>query len=535
MVLYDWSVESDPHEPDTSALYLMQGGITMPAPEFYTSEKQSMKLKREGFKRVARNVLVEVCKMVDKCDVTTWPAKAATSALEVETELARRFASAEQQRTERSKAYTISEIEKLAPSLHLKRFINAMAGTYHSQGDTIANNIKISIRNSQYFEALGQYVSEVNMEDMKAYLLFRLAFVLGADMDAHMEDMGFMLQRVITGQVNKAPRWKKCMHSAINALPDDVGKIFVENFYSLQTKQEAEHMLLRLKLAFHEDLGSVGWLEEATKRAAQAKLKAMFFAVGRPSHWNSDHGLSLSPTKFLWNGLQLSEWYIHHSFQRLTGETNKKRWGSTSPTMTDAFYSYTANGLFVPAGILQPPFFSTAYSDARNYGALGAVLGHEITHGFDDQGRKFGADGQMHDWWGHDDVAAFERKANCIVDFYGGQTLEGEPVNGKLTLGENIADMGGVKLAYTALKGKAAAGSAKGLTPADERLFFTSWGQNWCVIQRRRAEVLQLMTDEHAPNFLRVNGPLANFPPFAKAFQCDAGERMAPARRCELW
>ncbi|KAJ1488983.1 hypothetical protein T484DRAFT_3560624 [Baffinella frigidus] len=293
-----------------------------------------------------------------------------------------------------------------------------MAGTYHSQEDTIADKIKIMIRNPAYFQALDKYLTEVKMDDMKAYLLFRLAFVLGADMDQHMEDMGFMLQRVITGQMNKVPRWKKCMHSATNALPDDVGKIFVEHFFSVKTKQAAERMLLRLKLAFKDDLDNVKWLAESTKDAAKEKLKAMFFAIGEPSHWNSDGNLKLSETRFLWNGLQLSEWYIHHSFLRLTGVTAKKRWGSTSPTMADAFYSYTANGLFVPAGILQAPFFSPTFEDPRNYGALGGILGHEITHGFDDQGRKFGGNGQFNNWWGEDDVKSFKKKAKCIVDFY---------------------------------------------------------------------------------------------------------------------
>ena len=336
-----------------------------------------------------------VCRLWHGCDVDHWPQQAAEQALKVETELAERFASPEEQRTERAQQFSVDEITKLCPALHLKRFINAMAGTYHSQADTLVNKITIMIRNSPYFESLDKYLAKANLDDLKAYLLFRLGFVLGADMDAKMEDMGFLLQRIITGQVKKVPRWKKCMHACINALPDDVGKIFVHHFFSSATKQHAENMIMRLKNAFKNDFLTRDWLQNSTKMAGLQKLHAMFFAVGKPAYWNYYNGLELFPDKYLWNGLQLSEWYIRKSFKRLLGKMDPRRWGSTSPTETDAFYSYTANGLFVPAGILQKPFFSPEYDAARNYGALGTMLGHEITHGFDDQGRKFGGRGYM--------------------------------------------------------------------------------------------------------------------------------------------
>ncbi len=191
------------------------------------------------------------------CDVDHWPQQAAEQSLKVETELAERFASPEEQRTERAQQFSVDEITKLCPALHLKRFINAMAGTYHSQADTIVNKITIMIRNSPYFESLDKYLAKANLDDLKAYLLFRLGFVLGADMDAKMEDMGFLLQRIITGQVKKVPRWKKCMHACINALPDDVGKIFVHHFFSSATKQHGGSarvdLLDDVKDLLHED------------------------------------------------------------------------------------------------------------------------------------------------------------------------------------------------------------------------------------------------------------------------------------------
>jgi len=534
VVFYDWSVEMDPNQPTHSALNLMQGGITMPSVQYYTSKDPAMQVKKQGYLKVAKKVLYRVCLLIPGCDTAIWPGQAAVQSLQVETALAERFATPEEQRTEVSTPRNIEEITKLAPNLHLRRFINAMAGTYHSREDTIASKITIIIRNVKYFTAISDYLKSEDLDAIKAYVLFRLGFVLGADMDSEMEDTGFELQRIVTGQAKKVPRWKKCIHAATNALPDDVGKLFVDHFFTIKSKQAAEQMLLRLKLAFKEDLLSVSWMVNKTREAALSKLHHMFFAVGKPAHWNHYDGVHLDEARYLWNGLQLSEWYIHHSFTRLTHTSDPHRWGSTSPTFTDAFYSYTANGLFVPAGILQEPFFSPQHPDARNYGALGGILAHEITHGFDDQGRQFGSDGKLVNWWTEADTRRFKQKADCIVHFFSQFEIGGTHVNGELTLGENIADMGGVKVAHSALQALRT-GQRSALTQTEERLFFTSWGQNWCTVERARAQELQLLTDEHSPNKFRVNGPLSSFPPFAHAFQCPKGAKMNPEKRCHLW
>ena len=432
VVFYDWSVEVNPHDPSQFALYLMQGGITLPSTEFYTSDSEDMQRKRQGYTEVATKVLSQICSLRPNC-TAPWPARAAAQSLKIETDLANLFATPEEQRVERAELYTITNLTALAPELHLRRFINAMAGTYHSEADTIAGKIAIMIRNPRYFARASAYLARAGLEEVKSYLLFRLGFVLGSDLDARLEDTGFVLQRIVTGQAKKVPRWKKCMHDAMNALPGDVGRLYVEHFFSLATKEAAEHMVLRLKMAFRDTLQRAAWMRRETRAAALHKLHAMFFAVGAPSHFRAYAGPPLAPDRFLWNGLQLSEWYIHESFQRLTRAADRRRWGSTSPTMADAFYSYTDNGLFVPAGtkscpaalppsepplfpaahphkcnssprthprarirasararrtgILQPPFFAAAAPPARNYGHLGAIIGHEMTHGFDDQAR----------------------------------------------------------------------------------------------------------------------------------------------------
>lgn len=535
VVFYDWSVEVDPRNPRKSALYLMQGGITLPSPSYYTDPSPSMESRRSGYQHVAEHVLSTVCELMHGCDMEKWPAWGAQKSLEVETALAKLFASPAQQRVERAHPFSIDEVAKLSPSLHLPRFINAMAGTFQSKDDTVAGDISIMIRNEDYFRHLSDYIGTQPLDDIKAYLFFRLAFVLGADMNAKMENAGFELQKIVTGQEKKVPRWKKCTHAAMNALPDDVGKLFIDHFFDSQTKEAAQHMVLRLKLAFKADVESARWMVNVTKGQALNKLHKMFFAIGEPAKLDTYKGIHLSETEFLRNGLQLSEWYIHHSFQRLVHDSPRERWGSTSPTMTDAFYSYTDNGLFVPAGILNEPFFSRQYPDARNYGALGGVIGHEITHGFDDQGRKFGQDGQSTNWWTAGDVANFKDRAKCIAEYYSTFSELGKHVDGELTLGEDIADMGGVKISLRALQGLASEKGRGSLSRDEMRLFFTSWGQNWCVVERRRAEELQLLTDEHAPNKFRVNGPLSNLPEFAQAFGCKAGSKMVNAKRCTLW
>jgi putative endopeptidase len=364
---------------------------------------------------------------------------------------------------------------------------------------------------------------------------FRVAFILGADMGDEFLDIGQELQKVVVGQETRVPRWYKCYKSVSNALPDYVGKIFVQRYFSMDILTQAQDMLHRIRDQFQDDLLTVPWMEERTRSEATYKLGGMFFSVGFPSTWADYSGLHLRGD-FVEDGDRLYKWYIHHAFARLARAVERTRWGTVSPALVDAFYSYDKNGIFVPAGILQKPFFSTTYRDARNYGAIGTILGHEMTHGFDDQGRRFNPEGRLGQWWSPEDRTAFKDRARCVEKLYAGYEVGGRKVNGQLTLAENIADIGGVKLAYRAMERLMQEKEGAGAPSAtDRQLFFVAQAQNWCSKERPAAAALELLTDVHAPDKWRVNGPLSQVQEFAQVFQCPSGSPMNPFERCHVW
>jgi len=264
----------------------------------------------------------------------------------------------------------------------------------------------------------------------------------------------------------------------------------------------------------------------ATRKLAVEKLDDMFIEVGHGSWQNYD--FAVEPHSLLNNTNKAKEWIISRAFRRLSEPVNRQRWGSMDPTQVDGSYARQVNGVFVPAGLLQKPLFDSSYPAARNYGAVGAVLGHEFTHGFDDVGRRYDMKGKLHNWWTPNDVIAFKQRTQCIVDEYETFVVDGTHVNGKQTLAENIADAGGVKLSHKAWRNTLLAPPPE----AEDQLFFLSWGQTWCSVQRKKAMRLSLEQDPHAPDKYRVNGPLSQLNVFSDAFKCTDRAKMNPKNKC---
>uniref|UniRef100_A0A7S0DV73 Peptidase M13 C-terminal domain-containing protein n=1 Tax=Hanusia phi TaxID=3032 RepID=A0A7S0DV73_9CRYP len=524
-VFFDWSVEVNPHDPSKYAVNLMQDGITLPDPKWYYSGSTEANSKLKGLEEVMKKVFMLAGETKQEAE------EDAKATLSFETELAKLFKDATQERTSTQGEYSLQSLDALCPSLALPKVLSAMAGPYKTE----LSNAKVLIRNPDYFRGIQELLPKTPASHIRAYMLFRVAFILGADLSEEFLAVGQELQQVVVGQQTRVPRWYKCYKSVNNALPDYVGKIFVQRYFSMDILSQAQDMLSRIRDVFQEEILQVPWMEDKTKSLATYKLADMFFSIGFPPTWSDYRGLSLSGD-FVQDGDRLYKWYIRHAFARLSRPVQRNRWGTTSPAMVDAFYSYDKNGIFVPAGILQKPFFSTTYRAARNFGAIGTILGHEMTHGFDDQGRKFNPEGRMKQWWSDADKDAFEQRASCVVELYNSMKLDGKRVNGELTLGENIADIGGVKLAYRAMERELREKEGQAApSRTDRQLFFVSQGQNWCTKARKQAEELQLLTDPHAPDRWRVNGPLSQTPEFAEAFQCSPGSPMNPRRRCEVW
>jgi putative endopeptidase len=322
-------------------------------------------------------------------------------------------------------------------------------------------------------------------------------------------------------------------------LGEDLGRAYVEENFSAATKAQTVAMIGEIEAAYEENLRTLDWMSEETRQRALVKLKGIVNKVGYPDNWRDYSALAVVRGDALGNALRASAFEFRRRLDKIGKPVERGEWGMTPPTV-NAYYSERVNDINFPAGILQPPFYDADGDLAANYGGIGAVMGHEMTHGFDDQGRHFDVNGNLTDWWTAADAAAFEGRAACMVKEYGGFTaVDDVKVNGKLTLGENIADNGGLSLAFTALRAALARSgrrqSVEGYTP--EQRFFIGYAQTWCGNATPADERRRALTDSHSPGEFRVNGVVVNEPEFAKAFSCPAGAPMAPLPEnvCRVW
>jgi endothelin-converting enzyme/putative endopeptidase len=319
-------------------------------------------------------------------------------------------------------------------------------------------------------------------------------------------------------------------------LGEVLGKAYVKEAFGPAAKEDTLKMVRELEASMEADIQSLSWMTDATKKQAIAKLHTVANKIGYPDKWRDYGGLSIVRGDALGNSQRSNVFEFRRQMNRIGKPLDKSEWSMTPPTV-NAYYNPLENNINFPAGILQPPFYRAGRDAAVNYGAAGAVIGHELTHGFDDQGRKFDPEGNLRDWWTAADAQAFEERAGCVADQYSGYTVAGDThVNGRLTLGENTADNGGLRLALAAyLNGPGAKAKEKidGFTP--EQRVFLGWAQVWCENARPEAERLKAQTNPHASNRYRVNGPASNMPEFAKAFQCKANAAMVRPSACRVW
>jgi endothelin-converting enzyme/putative endopeptidase len=370
---------------------------------------------------------------------------------------------------------------------------------------------------------------------LRSHLVTRMAGIMPK---AFVDENFAFYGRTLTGAKVLRARWKRCVEGTGRALGEDLGKAYVEAYFPPPTKAQTVDMIRSIEEAYEENLRTLDWMSEETRQQALIKLKGMVNKVGYPDRWRDYSELKIVRGDALGNAARASRFEFRRRLDKIGQPVDRGEWGMTPPTV-NAYYSSRYNDINFPAGILQPPFYDAAGDLAGNYGAIGAVMGHEMTHGFDDQGRHFDDQGNLKDWWTAEDSTKFENRAACLVNQYGGFTaVDDVKVNGKLTLGENIADNGGVRLAFAALRralARTSQPSVGGYTP--EQRFFIGYAQIWCGSatpedSRRRAQ-----TDPHAPGEFRVNGVVVNQPEFAAAFKCPASAAMAPPpeKVCRVW
>jgi putative endopeptidase len=426
--------------------------------------------------------------------------------------------------------YTPEQLEALAPGTNWKGLL---------QADNIPARVKIDVTTPKFIKAVDSLFSAVPVSTWKAYLTWNLVDGASNTLSSAFVNEAFDFSRNLSGAKELLPRNKRCISATDRSIGEALGKAYVAKYFTPEAKARATAMVNNLRAAFRERLASRTWMGDSTRKAAYAKLDAFVQKIGYPDKWKDYSKLTIRPgASYYDNASAVTAFNNADDISQINKPLDRTRWGMTPPTV-NAYYNPTQNEIVFPAGIMQPPFFDPNADDAVNYGGMGAVIGHEMSHGFDDQGAQFDGQGNLRTWFTPEDLAKFK----ALTAKYAEQTdthvvLDSLHVNGQLTNGENIGDLGGLNVAYAALEkalGNKPRTKIDGFTP--EQRFFLAWAQVWRTNITPEGLRSQVLTDPHSPAIWRVNGPLANMPQFAKAWGCTAGTPMAlpPSQAVIIW
>jgi predicted metalloendopeptidase len=513
-------VDQAADDPTQLLPWVWPDGLGLPDVEAYSLEDADSQQLREEY--VAHLAALDVL----AGGAPEQAAADAAAAMELETALAARSRSAVEERDPSAvwNPFTLPEADALTPGLPWSEYLGQIGA---------ARPQRVCLAEPDFCVGLARLVVEEPIATWQAYLRCRaldlLAPRLGAAFVA--EDFSFH-GRLLAGATEAPPRWKQCLHAADDALGLVLGRAFVERTLPPATVERARLMAEDLRAAMRARLEAATWMTASTRRAALEKLAALTVQVGAPARWPDTVALQIARTGYATNLQAAASWEVDRQFQRLRRPADRDEWPEP-PQTVDAFYLPSRNEVIVPAGLLQPPFFAAEQDDAANLGGLGAVLGHEITHAFDDEGSQYDAVGALDDWWTEQDADEFERRGDALVDQFDAQLGVDElHVDGELTFGENLADLGGLRLAFDAFRaaqaGRAQSPDAQGFTP--EQRFFLAYAQSWREQVRPEMQRWLLRNDEHAPPRLRAVIPLQDLPEFRAAFGCAPG-----APPVEIW
>ncbi len=396
----------------------------------------------------------------------------------------------------------------------------------------------INVRQPKFFTAFAHLLRTTPIADWKSYLRWQYAAAAAPFLSSAFLTENFNMSSVLDGTTEIRPRWKRCLSQTDQQLGEALGKVYVAREFSPEAKAKALTLVQNLEAVLHDDLSTLAWMSEATRKQAQAKLDAFVNKIAYPDHWRDYTALTVEDGAF-WNNVNAaSEFEAHRQLMKIGGPTDRTEWPMTPPTV-NAQYNPFLNDITFPAGILQPPFFDPEADDASNYGAIGSIIGHEMTHGFDDEGRQFDAQGNLRDWWTPADASEYNKRAAIVVDQYNHDlVIDTLHLNGQQTLGENIADIGGLRLAYAAME-RALQGHPHalidGFTP--EQRFFLAYAQEWSEADRPAYARTLVQIDVHSSSRWRVETPISNMPEFAQAFHCQATATLVrpDSARAQIW
>lgn len=524
-------VSIDARKSDQYAIYATQYGLSLPDRDYYLVEEERYTVLQQELVKYAADMLTAA--QFPTADATAEQVQAlAESILKIETAIAK----AQWTKTENrdpEKTYNRIDGDKF------QEMVAPLSWPDFRDAYGLPKDKPIVVRQPTYFEALGDIIEAHDLESWKAYMAFRVIDGQASNLSEALEKRSFAFHgTAVSGIDEQRPLWQRAVRSTGSVLGELVGQLYVDKHFKPEAKQRMNELVDNLKLAFEQRIQTLPWMGKGTQKQALEKLAKFNTKIGYPDVWKSYDALTIGAGSLAENMIAAAEFETVRDLEKLDGPIDRNEWHMTPQTI-NAYYNPTMNEIVFPAAILQPPFFNLAADDAVNYGGIGAVIGHEISHGFDDKGSKFDGNGNLRNWWTEDDRAEFEKRARGLIDQYGGyEPIEGMNINGELTLGENIGDLGGLSVAYAAyrlsLDGKEAP-VIDGLT-GDQR-FFLGWGQIWRRLYRDAELRKRLLTDPHSPSRYRVNGIVRNMDAFYDAFNIAPGDKLylAPGDRVQIW
>jgi predicted metalloendopeptidase len=524
--LFGFGAQPDLHNASTQVANVGQGGLGLPDRDYYLSADAKSQETRQKYLEHMANMFVLLGDSQDEAK------KEAQAVMAIETKLADAAFERVKMRDPKNRDHKmkVTELASLAPNFEFQRLFAATGAPQFTE---------VNVVPPDFFQKVSPSIDSVSLADWKTYLRWHVLRSAAPLLSQPFVDENFSFQgKYLNGAKEIQPRWKRCVQLTDGSLGEALGQPYVNETFGPDGKQRMLRMVNALEEALGEDIQGLDWMTPATKKQAEEKLKAISNKIGYPDNWRDYSTLQIKRGDLLGDAQRARAFEVKRTLRKIGQPLDKKEWGMTPPTV-NAYYNPAQNNINFPAGILQPPFFDKSVDDAVNFGGIGVVIGHELTHGFDDQGSKFAGDGNLTNWWTDADRQEFEKRTTCVADEYSGfVTVDDVHLNGRLTLGENTADNGGIHVALMALrkavaKDAAAAQTKEGFTP--EQRFFIGFAQVWCENRTPESARLLAKTDPHSPGQYRVIGTVQNNADFAKAFGCKAGQKMVSANACHVW
>ncbi|MGA9353512.1 MAG: M13 family metallopeptidase [Terriglobales bacterium] len=523
-VLFTFRSNQDFKDSTKVIAELDQGGLGLPDRDYYTKDDPKSEELRKAY-------VAHIARMFELIgDAPVDAQKEAATVLRIETVLAKGQMTQVERRDPPKLYHKMSgqELQALAPAFNWNIYFQK----------TGAGNIaSLNLVTPDYFRVLNGEIHAESLADWKTYLRWHAVHQASNDLSSVFLNERFNFYgKTLRGQQSLPPRWKRCTNDVDDLLGEALGQAYVAQYFSPDAKRAALKMVQEIETAMQGEIQTLPWMGNTTKEQALAKLHSIANKIGYPDQWRDYSALQIIRGDHIGNS-QRAFWFEFHRWLAKIGQpVDRNEWGMTPPTV-NAYYDDQKNDINFPAGVLQPPLFSSLSDAAPNYGDTGATMGHELTHAFDDEGSQFDGAGNLRDWWTDADRKEFEKRAQCVVDQYSGYTIIDDiKINGKLTNGEDLADLGGTLLAYLAWKQDTAGEkitALEGLTP--EQRFFVSYGQSWCENERDENKRLRATVDPHSPAKYRANGVVANMPEYREAFHCKSGQPMVRENGCRVW